>query len=256
MRGGDKTLVTLLEFMAPLTGSPYRDKCLALLYYKHRYEQVESLTADQIRSAFKSARVPGVKNMNIADVLAKSGQYVDSPGALASRRLWRLTDSGADLVRKLLNLPSAEPEIEHDVAALRDAISGIRDIDVKEYLEESVKCLEVGLLRPAIVFLWSGAIRTVEREILTKDINRVSAALLKHDPKARHVARVEDFEYIKDKTTLLAAEELGLHDKGQRSTLQEALDLRNRCGHPTNYKPGIKKASSFVEDVMGIIFPK
>ncbi|SRR6266478_61878 len=246
--------MTLLEFMAPLAGSPYRDKCLALLYFKHRYEQADSLTAEQIRSAFKNARVPGVKNMNIADVLAKSGHYVESPGASASRRLWKLTDSGGDLVRELLNLPSAEPEIEHDVAALRNAIARIGDADVKEYVEESVRCLEVGVLRPAIVFLWSGAVRTLEREILTKGVTQANAALLKHDPKARHVARVEDFEYIKDKTTLLAAEELGIHDKGQRATLQEALDLRNRCGHPTNYKPGVKKASSFVEDVVGIIF--
>jgi hypothetical protein len=36
--------------------------------------------------------------------------------------------------------------------------------------------------------------------------------------------------------------------------LEEALNLRNRCGHPTKYRPGEKKVSSFIEDVAGIVF--
>jgi hypothetical protein len=53
---------------------------------------------------------------------------------------------------------------------------------------------------------------------------------------------------------LLALQELGILDKGEKTTLIEALDLRNRCGHPTKYTPGIKKASSFIEDVVGIVW--
>jgi len=36
----------------------------------------------------------------------------------------------------------------------------------------------------------------------------------------------------------------------------EALDLRNRCGHPTNYRPGVKRVSSFIEDVVGIVLSR
>jgi hypothetical protein len=68
------------------------------------------------------------------------------------------------------------------------------------------------------------------------------------------VKKLEDFAYIRDATALLAFQELGILDKGEKTTMGEALDLRNRCGHPTNYKPGIKKASSFIEDVVGIVF--
>jgi hypothetical protein len=53
---------------------------------------------------------------------------------------------------------------------------------------------------------------------------------------------------------LLAAEGIGALDKNERTTLEDALDLRNKCGHPTKYNPGIVKASSFVEDVIGIVF--
>jgi hypothetical protein len=68
------------------------------------------------------------------------------------------------------------------------------------------------------------------------------------------VSTLDHFAYVKDKVFLEAAQEIGLVDKGQKATLLEGLDLRNRCGHPGKYRPGVKKASSFVEDVVGIVF--
>ena len=82
----------------------------------------------------------------------------------------------------------------------------------------------------------------------------MSAALQRHDPKARNVSSLDHFAYIKDKTMLLGAQELGVIDKNEKDTLEEALNLRNRSGHPSKYKPGIKKASSFIEDVVSIVF--
>ena len=29
---------------------------------------------------------------------------------------------------------------------------------------------------------------------------------------------------------------------------------RNRCGHPGKYKPGVKQVSSFIEDIISIVF--
>ncbi len=53
---------------------------------------------------------------------------------------------------------------------------------------------------------------------------------------------------------LLAANDLGLFDKNEKDTLTEALNLRNRCGHPSKYRPGVKKVSAFVEDITSIVF--
>jgi len=198
--------------------------------------------------------VPGWRKINVPDLLAKSGPYVDSPGFQDAKRLWSLTDSGTQHVRTLLDLPSAEPEIEHDVGSLENLASKVTDLGVRTYIEEVIKCLQVGALRASVVFLWVGAIRTIHGQLLSVGVSKLNQALLGHDPKARKVSKVDDFAYIKDKDVLLAAQDLGLVDKGQRSTLEEALDLRNRCGHPTKYKPGVKKVSSFIEDVVGIVF--
>ena len=246
--------MTLVEFIAPLTNAPHRDRILALLYFKHRYEKVNALTVEQIRKALHHARAPKWSKLNIPDVLAKSGHYVDSPGIQGNRRLWSLTPSGTGHVQKLLKLPLAEVEIEHDIGSLTTHVENISDPQVKGYIEEAIKCLQVDALRACIVFLWAGAIRTVQDHLLVHGKAQLNAAIQKHDPKARSVSTIDHFAYIKDKTTLLAALELGDFDKNEKDTLEESLNLRNRCGHPGKYKPGVKKASSFIEDVMSIVF--
>ena len=246
--------MTLVEFLAPLQTRPRRELVLAILYYQQRYEGQDALTVEEIRDALKRARVPKGSRANVADVLAKSGHLVDSPGSDGNRRLWKLTPSGADHVRQLLGLPTAEPEVEHDVGTLETVASKLKDPEVRGYIEEAIWCLQVNALRASVVFVWAGAIRTIHDEMLTHGEVALNAALLRHDPKARRVIRLDHFAYISDKTAILAAQDLGLFDKGEKDTLEEALNLRNRCGHPSKYRPGIKKASSFIEDVTSVVF--
>jgi hypothetical protein len=186
--------------------------------------------------------------------LNKSGHYVDSPGSDGVRRLWKLTSSGEAEVRALLGLPDAEPEIEHDVSTLTKVAAQIGDADARGFVEESIKALSVGALRASVVFLWSGAMRTLQEAAWALGAKAVNAAIQRHDPKARELKGLDDFAYVKDATILLALQELALLDKGQQTTLGEALNLRNRCGHPTKYRAGPKKVSSFIEDVVGIVF--
>lgn len=247
--------MTLVEFLNPVKGSPNRDRCLTVLYYKHRYEQVESLTADEIRKSLIQCRLPKAKSINVPDVLSKSGALVDTPGAAGTARLWRLTAAGENHVRQLMGLAESEPEIEHDVSYLKKLAAKIPDPLVREYIEEAIDCLSVGALRAGIVFLWAGAVRTLQERVLSKGISQVNAAIQVHDSKARHIRTLDDFQYIKEKVLLLAAEGVGVLDKAERNTLEENLNLRNKCGHPNKYEPGIKKASSFIEDLTGIVFP-
>jgi hypothetical protein len=246
--------MTLVEFISPLKRAPHRDRILSVLYFKHRYEKINALTVEQIRQSLRQTRAPSWSKVNIPDVLAKSGEYVDSPGVLGSRRLWNLTPTGVGYIQKLLKLPIAEAEVEHDIGSLADLVTNIADPQVKEYVDEAIKCLQVDALRACIVFLWAGAIRTVQSRLLTHVKSQLNSAVQKHDPKARTISTIDHFAYIKDKTTLLAAQELGEFDKNEKDTLEESLNLRNRCGHPGKYRPGVKKTSSFIEDIISVVF--
>jgi hypothetical protein len=247
--------MTLVEFLHPIKSNSNRDKCLAVLYYKLRYENIESMTAQQIHQAFVQTRMPNAAGVNVPDVLAKSGALVDSPGSTGSARLWRITDAGRTRVRHLMGLPETEAEVEHDISELNRLLARITDPIVKGFVEESVSCIRVGALKAAIVFLWAGAVRTLQEKVILKGVSNVNAAIVIHDTNARQVKKVDDFQYIKDKTFLLAAEGVGILDKAERGTLESALDLRNKCGHPTKYSPGPARTKSFIEDVTGIVFP-
>lgn len=246
--------MTLVEFLAPLRHAPSRDRCLAVIYFKRRYEGVESMTSDQIRAALSQCRVPKAKFINVADVLSKAGPLIDSPGVQGMARVWKLTALGELHIRKLMQLPEAEPELEHDVGYLKRLAQSMTNSVVRAYIDEAVDCLSVGALRAAIVFLWSGAVRTLQEKVLTAGAHAVNIAVQSHDPKARLVRSLDDFQYVKDSTLLLVAQDVGVLDKAERTTLDEALGLRNKSGHPNKYDPGIKKASSFIEDITGIVF--
>lgn len=246
--------MTLVEFIAPLKSSPHRDRILSVLYFKHRYENVNALTVEQIKNALKNARTPRWSKANIPDILAKSGHFVDSPGTAGNKRLWNLTPSGIQYIQEKLGLPLSTAEIEHDIGSLRTIIDQIADAEIKDYIEEAVKCLQVDALRACVVFLWAGAIRLIQNRLLTCELSSLNAALKKFDSKARDVGKLDHFSYIKDSVSILASVELGFFDKNQKDILEESLNLRNRCGHPGKYKPGVKKVSSFIEDVTSIIF--
>lgn len=248
--------MTLVEFLAPLKNSrSNRNKCLAVLYYEERYGGMPAMTVAAIGAALVRARLPKAAKINVADVVAKAGEYVDTPGIDdRGRRLWKLTDTGERFVRDLLGLPETETEVEHDVTALSALAAKVSDETVRGYVEEAIRCLRAGALRAAVVFLWAGAIRTLHEQALRKDSKTLNEALQKHDSRARKVSSIEHFSWIGDRLFLDASPDMGLLDKGQKDTLVDALKLRNHCGHPTKYRPGEAKAKVFIEDVLGIVF--
>jgi hypothetical protein len=246
--------MTLVEFIHPLKGSPIRDICLAALYFEKRYSGKDQVTVEDLRDLLKRAHIPKVSKLNLADTLSRSAPYVDVAGKSGNRFLWAITSSGEQRIRSMLGLPEADIEIEHDVSGLARVVASIADSEVASYVKESITCLSAGALRASVVFLWAGAVREVQKRVMQCDKPNVNAAVQKYDNKARQIKQVDDLSYLKESTLLLVAQEIGLFDKNERSVLEDALDLRNKCGHPGKYSPGPKKVSGFIEDVVGILF--
>ena len=246
--------MTLVEFLHPLKSAGIRKVSLAAMYFHERYENTDSITIESLRALLKRARVPNSDKLNLADALAKSAPYVDTVGKDGQRFLWSLTGMGQEYVRQLLDLPTKDIEIENDVSSLEKLISTLQDNDAVDYINEAVKCLQINAMRATIVFLWSGAVKKIRDDIFSCGVKNVSAAIAKFDPKVKLIKKLDDLTIIKESVLLLATQELGLYDKNQRSILEECLNLRNKCGHPGRYKVGPKKVSSFIEDLVGIVF--
>lgn len=126
-----------------------------------------------------------------------------------------------------------------------------------DYLLEALNCLRHGALRAGVIFIWSAGIRNIQRQILdSATLKSVNQEFEKID-KTRKIKTIESFEYVKDESTLLLSHRLGIYDKFQKLELTNScLGLRNKCGHPSNYKPEIQKVKAFVEDMMKIVFAK
>ncbi|MFQ5779743.1 MAG: monofunctional biosynthetic peptidoglycan transglycosylase [Nitrospiria bacterium] len=105
--------MTLVEFLSPLKDKTHKDRVLAVLYFAHRHKSVVSLTVENIREGLKSARAKSWSKVNVSNVLARSGHYVETAGVEGKRRLWKLTPSGDLYVRGLLGLAESEPEIDN-----------------------------------------------------------------------------------------------------------------------------------------------
>jgi hypothetical protein len=241
---------TLAEFLSPVRGGSHRDRVLGTLAYLERFSDERRATSTEIKAKMVSARLSGARKVNVADVLAKAGHLVDRDPLTAE---WTLTTSGDEYVASKLPLedvPSTQPVAD----SIRSVLTNISDEVAHDFVRESILCLEAGALRAAVVFMWSGAIRVLQERAMTHGSAAVSQAVRTHDPKARDVKKTEDFAQVKDRVALLAFRDLGLIDKGEWTTLQEGLDLRNRSGHPTKYRPGLAKVRAFIEDVVGIVF--
>lgn len=61
------------------------------------------------------------------------------------------------------------------------------------------------------------------------------------------VRKKNDLLYLNDKNFFLLCEDAGVFNKNARKLLDEALDTRNRCGHPTGFDVGREEVVIFIE---------
>lgn len=241
--------MTLGEFLHPVRGGSKRDQILATLYYLKHHSGREEATVSEIREALVQANIPLSKKANLSGALATAIPLVDRLG----KGHWELTESGENQVREQLALSDDAPQTKEDVSTLLGLSRSLKDETVRDYVDEAIKCLQVGARRAAVVFLWSGAVHEIRERVWKKGQRQVEEALQRRNPKARF-RRKDDFSFVKDSTLIELTGDLAIFDKSQRKRLMEGLDLRNDCGHPVKYRPGEKKVSSFVEDLLQVVF--
>lgn len=143
-----------------------------------------------------------------------------------------------------------------DTQHLVKAIEKIKNKDERDYLIEALRCIENSATRAGIIFAWTAANLNIRRKCLARGKSATNTARIKHEPNSRQINNEEDFSYIKDRTTLLIAKELGIYDKSEKDILTTHLDLRNSCGHPSKYRPDGLKAASFLSDLLSLVFAR
>lgn len=241
--------MTLAEFLHPIRNASKREQILATLFYFQQHSDKTEVAVGEIRDGLIQANIPRARRANLSDALASAIPLVDRLGG----GLWKITESGEVHVRKQLALPDESPQAQEDVGTLLRLSQSVTDDTVREYVDEAIQCLQIGARHAAVVFLWSGAVYELRERVWGKGKRQIEEALQRRNPKARF-RRKDDFSFVKDSVLIELAGDLSIFDKSERKRLTESLDLRNDCGHPVKYRPGEKKVSSFIEDLLQVVF--
>lgn len=118
-------------------------------------------------------------------------------------------------------------------------------------LDEALACIEHGLFRAAHVAAWQALIDYVEERLAT---DGWSTLLTEYPKWAQAYKSIDDLlEKEGEHQIIEAAKRIGLLDKGQMKSLHGHLSTRNRCAHPSNYKPGLNQALGYVADLIDTI---
>lgn len=140
-------------------------------------------------------------------------------------------------------LESLEEALAHSPAAYRP------------YLAEALACYEHTLYRAAILMVWAavmqhlyevagshkGGVKTFEAE---------NAAHFGTSRRYREIKKQDDFLYLGERDFIQLAEHAGMINRNVRKLLHERLELRNLCGHPTQYRPGREETVIFIESLL------
>jgi len=148
-------------------------------------------------------------------------------------------------------------------SSIRAVIAPITDAVLLTYLDESVRCAEQNCVRASIVLAWCAVASKVQTKLLTLGLPALDAAFDKMRLDAGMVFRTftktvklttpGDIQEVADAHLILLCRSLGWFDDSEYKQLKGALDLRNSCGHPTNYQPDSVKLQAYYSDITQLV---
>ena len=158
------------------------------------------------------------------------------------------------------SIPVSDVSRQAPVAALhslRDATSKA-PTSYQEYLNEAVDCYEQGAYRGAVLMVWSATVEHIYSAIEAhsggfKAMESANKARFAKSRTYKRIAKKNDLLYVNDKNFLQLCEDAGVFNRNAKKLLDEKLDTRNRCGHPTGYILGREEAVVFIESLLNNI---
>jgi hypothetical protein len=202
-------------------------------------------------------KIPSNLATNISKLLRKG--LIEPINSLGEEQ-FQITGSGWKVIEYLLSSADKSKEPKVSAATIKmKRISEITDASEKDYLEEAMKCLEVGAQRGAIIMSWIASMSHIAGIVDKIGFGPFEKAYRARfpDSRTRKATRKEDLEYYHENDIIQICEDLGIFDRSEKRTLMEdCLGLRNRCAHPGNFSPGPEKVNAYLEDIFSIVFPK
>lgn len=246
---------SLVELLAKLPNSTRQNTVLAAMLFDKIARGNAKTTAGAIKQLLIEAKVTNARKANVPDVLAKAGAYTHSLSKnTAGQMEWELTMTGETHIANLLGVNVPSVALVNATATLEAEAAAIADENARKFVEEAILCLRADARRAAVVFMWVVAVYMLQERVWAHGGIAINAAATKHNPKAKAVSKRDDLSELNEGLLLQVAQDLGDIDKNEKQMLDQCLTLRNSCGHPNKYWPGVSKVQSHIEDIVSILF--
>lgn len=235
-----------LKQLAHRHGVSQKDQLLLLLASAGDVHKV----AD-VKKAAASAGIKWVKQANVSDRLSKLKGL-----AIRTDEGWELTEGGRELLTKTFPELTTTTRVDQHAKDLRAHAAKLSSPDTRRFVEEAIACCEAKLWRASVVLSWCGAVAVLQEHVVTKHLAAFNAEALKHDPKWKAAKTTDDLGRMKEYDFLERLAAISVIGKNVKKELQDALALRNGCGHPTSLQIGEAKVAAHLDDLVLNVFSK
>ncbi|RWX75562.1 hypothetical protein EPK99_17845 [Neorhizobium lilium] len=189
-------------------------------------------SVSEIKTRGLALGVRAICKWNISAVLGRHSEL-----AIRTPDGWRLSTQGG-LRAEELNASRKSLLIDSTARALHAEIERLSDPLRREFLSDALKCFNLSLNKPAVVYSWIGAawiLQTIVMELHLEAFNSAAGKRYNQNSQSifRRIRTIEDFSRLKESDLLQVLEDISLIGKSLHRELKARLDLRNACGHPT-----------------------
>lgn len=218
---------------------------------------------DKLLVVLASSETP----ISVADIKAKA------VGAGCAAQYWNVTDifnrskgltlrvpGGYELAEKgkvhlqTLGIGEFSPAAYKVATDLRKHLENLKDADTRAFVDEAIKCYEARLFRSAVVMSWLAAIDVLKKAIVSDRLKEFNAEVRRINPKWKDAQNADDIGLLKESDFLDRLVGISFMGKNRKQRLEQALTLRNGCGHPNSLKIGQNEVTAHIEALLQNVF--
>jgi hypothetical protein len=184
----------------------------------------------------KAIGLSSIASWNAADYLRKSKSK-----AIRTTSGWELSPN----VYSDFSKEFANPGKVAITSGVRNHLSKVKNVQIREFVEEALACFENGQNRAAIFLSWVGAVAILYEFVLKNNLNdfnkEANRRYSNRGEKWKSVKTVDDFGEMTEFEFLEVLRTISVIGKSEKDVLNNCLKQRNNCGHPNSLKVGPKK---------------
>jgi hypothetical protein len=191
--------------------------------------------------------------------LGRVGTFVDLVSAEFTRYDRILAEAEDRIVAS--SQPQSPPVPYSAVSAeslgdLRELSRRVASQEASSFIDEALRCLEIGAFRAAAIMVWAGAVSELHDAAMQHGLEEFEAAARTINPKAHSLKKTDDLQYYDDELLVRTMEKIGFLNRTQAGLLLQQLKRRNAYAHPSGVVPSIEEVRALIAELIRIVFSR